>query len=218
MCITLRRSKSILLFLISLNIIACSADRLPKTGSKSSNSSSSTSYLIGDCNGDGNVTINELELSEDIALRGAPVERCPVADANKDGKVEEIEFLLIKTNETQAFLPNPSKERLFMGPVKGDIFLIGDCDSNGEVDQSELVVIVNIMVGNVEYSSCPAADMNNNGEINSQDSILLSNLPAKFVDNDINNDGLIQANEFVVEIALTGAATYGVYPFILNYY
>ena len=42
---------------------------------------------VGDCNGDEEVTINELLTGVNIALGNAPVESCPVFDANDDGEV-----------------------------------------------------------------------------------------------------------------------------------
>jgi hypothetical protein len=47
---------------------------------------------VGDCNEDGSVTIDELILCTDIALRAGSVETCPLADANEDDRlaIDEI--------------------------------------------------------------------------------------------------------------------------------
>ncbi|GIW43583.1 MAG: hypothetical protein KatS3mg077_0865 [Candidatus Binatia bacterium] len=47
---------------------------------------------LGDCGGDGEVTVNEIITMVNIALGNAPVSTCPVADPNGDGQVtiEEI--------------------------------------------------------------------------------------------------------------------------------
>lgn len=45
------------------------------------------SACVGDCNEDGAVTIDELVLCADIALRARPVGLCPGADANEDEKI-----------------------------------------------------------------------------------------------------------------------------------
>jgi hypothetical protein len=42
---------------------------------------------VGDCNDDGAVTIDELVLCADIALRSRPTETCPLADANENGRI-----------------------------------------------------------------------------------------------------------------------------------
>src|SRR5262245_21061795 len=42
---------------------------------------------IGDCNGDGAISINELILGVQIALGEAPLAACPAFDANGDGTV-----------------------------------------------------------------------------------------------------------------------------------
>jgi hypothetical protein len=42
---------------------------------------------VGDCNGDGRVTINELIMMVNIALGNAPLSGCPAGDANADGAI-----------------------------------------------------------------------------------------------------------------------------------
>src|SRR5262249_58715806 len=41
---------------------------------------------VGDCNGDGVVTINELILAVNIALGDAPISACPAIDAHHNGQ------------------------------------------------------------------------------------------------------------------------------------
>jgi hypothetical protein len=48
----------------------------------------------GDCNGDGQVSINELVTAVSIALGGAPVTSCEAADPNGDGQVSIDELIL----------------------------------------------------------------------------------------------------------------------------
>jgi uncharacterized delta-60 repeat protein len=47
----------------------------------------------GDCSGDGEVTVNELVLSVNIALGTASVDRCPASDSNNDGEVTINELI-----------------------------------------------------------------------------------------------------------------------------
>ena len=42
---------------------------------------------VGDCGGDGSVTVDELLTMVNIALEELPVENCSAADANHDGSV-----------------------------------------------------------------------------------------------------------------------------------
>lgn len=42
---------------------------------------------VGDCNGDGRVTEQEMQIAMDIAMGAIPLDTCPSADANGDGKV-----------------------------------------------------------------------------------------------------------------------------------
>jgi hypothetical protein len=48
---------------------------------------------IGDCNGDGQVTVDELIRGTNIALGNAPLENCPSFDRNMDGQVTVDEIL-----------------------------------------------------------------------------------------------------------------------------
>lgn len=53
---------------------------------------------VGDCNGDGEVTVDELLTGVNIALGSLPIERCPVFDANGDGAVTVNEILVAVNN------------------------------------------------------------------------------------------------------------------------
>lgn len=55
--------------------------------------SASASACVGDCNEDGVVTIDELVLCADIALRAQSVELCPLADLNEDERVNVDELV-----------------------------------------------------------------------------------------------------------------------------
>jgi hypothetical protein len=48
---------------------------------------------VGDCNGDGSVTVDELLIAVNIALENLPAQRCPVFDVNGDGTVTVNEIL-----------------------------------------------------------------------------------------------------------------------------
>lgn len=57
-----------------------------------------TQRAIGDCNGDGLVTVSELIRAVRIALGEFPIDRCPNADANGDGMVSISELTLAVRN------------------------------------------------------------------------------------------------------------------------
>ena len=48
---------------------------------------------VGDCNGDGEVRIDEVELGINIPLQLRPLADCPAIDANGNGEVEINEVL-----------------------------------------------------------------------------------------------------------------------------
>ena len=52
-----------------------------------------TPACVGDCNGDGTVTVDELLAAVNIALGTSPVEQCVAFDANGDGAVTVNEIL-----------------------------------------------------------------------------------------------------------------------------
>ncbi len=62
------------------------------------------SSCVGDCNGDGEVAINELITGVNIALGGLPLDRCPSFDINDDGEIE-INELITAVNNALAGCP-----------------------------------------------------------------------------------------------------------------
>ncbi|MDX2169953.1 MAG: hypothetical protein SF182_22985 [Deltaproteobacteria bacterium] len=48
---------------------------------------------VGDCNGDGEVTVNEIITGVNIALGNTPVQTCPAFDRNGDGRVDISELI-----------------------------------------------------------------------------------------------------------------------------
>jgi hypothetical protein len=59
---------------------------------------------IGDCNGDGVVTISELIVAVNIALGDKPISACPAIDANGSGEVT-IEELILAIRNAQRGCP-----------------------------------------------------------------------------------------------------------------
>jgi len=53
---------------------------------------------VGDCNGDGVVTVNELVTMVNIGLGTTPVADCVAGDANGDGEVVITEIIVAVTN------------------------------------------------------------------------------------------------------------------------
>jgi hypothetical protein len=47
----------------------------------------------GDCNGDGQVTVNELIVGVNISLGSAPISECPAFDTSGDGTVTVSELI-----------------------------------------------------------------------------------------------------------------------------
>ena len=62
------------------------------------------SSCVGDCNGDGEVAINELITGVNIALGSLPLDRCPSFDINDDGEIE-INELITGVNNALAGCP-----------------------------------------------------------------------------------------------------------------
>lgn len=52
----------------------------------------------GSCNGDGEVTINELLIMVNIALETAALSNCEPGDANRDGQITVDEILVAVNN------------------------------------------------------------------------------------------------------------------------
>jgi len=65
------------------------------------------SACVGDCNEDGVVTIDELILCADIALRSRSVDLCSIADANKDERIG-IDEVVQAVDNTLNGCPMPS--------------------------------------------------------------------------------------------------------------
>jgi hypothetical protein len=65
-----------------------------------------TPSCVGDCNGDGEVTINELIVGVNIALGNAAVDSCPAFDANGNGMVT-INELIAAVNNASEGCPAP---------------------------------------------------------------------------------------------------------------
>lgn len=63
---------------------------------------------VGDCDGDGNVPINELIVGVNVALGGAPLESCAAMDRNRDGQVSIDELLAAVNNATNGCPPAPT--------------------------------------------------------------------------------------------------------------
>ncbi len=53
---------------------------------------------VGDCNGDGEVTVNDTIVMVNIALEAKPVTACPAGDANGDGEVTVNEIIRAVNN------------------------------------------------------------------------------------------------------------------------
>ena len=59
---------------------------------------------VGDCNGDGQVTVNELIVMVNIALGNAPLSQCTAGDANTDGEIT-INEIIAAVNNTLSGCP-----------------------------------------------------------------------------------------------------------------
>jgi parallel beta-helix repeat protein len=58
--------------------------------------------LVGDCNGDGYVTIDEVILAVNIALGTSPMSMCPAVDTNHDG-IAEVNELIAAVNSVLGY-------------------------------------------------------------------------------------------------------------------
>src|SRR5436309_1345769 len=90
--------------------------------------SAAAQSCTGDCDGSGDVTVNELIVGVNIALGNSPVSACPVFDQDNSGEVTVDELLKAVNNALngcQASLPwdleNPS-------PVGDDLFAVSFAD------------------------------------------------------------------------------------------
>ena len=73
-------------------------DPLPPTATASTTPVPCTSLCVGDCNGDGLVTINEIIVMVNIALGNLPVSACLAGDANNDANIDVSEIILAVLN------------------------------------------------------------------------------------------------------------------------
>jgi hypothetical protein len=83
-------------------------------------SRSAIGMCIGDCNGDGEVTVDELLTGVNVALGAAPLSRCPVLDANADGEITVDELLRavgVALEGCGSMTPTPSPTPIATGPV-----------------------------------------------------------------------------------------------------
>jgi hypothetical protein len=78
--------------LVTANLDAADVSVLVNTGTPP------TPSCVGDCNGDGEVTINELITGVNIALGASPVSSCPAIDANGNGEVTINELISAVNN------------------------------------------------------------------------------------------------------------------------
>jgi len=144
----------------------------------------------GDCNGDGEVTIEELVDAVRIALAEIPISACAAADTNQDGEVSINEVVSGVNAGLDGCSVSAASSTATTG-VRGDVGVavasaaaaatsaasdsahalaaaptcIGDCDGNGEVTIDELVRAVRIPLGELPVSECPAIDANGDGEV-----------------------------------------------------
>jgi hypothetical protein len=77
-----------------------------------SHSSSAAAQCVGDCNGDGEVTVDEILIGVNIALGSRPVGDCPSFDANMDGQVT-VDEIIQATNNALSGCPADGPEATF---------------------------------------------------------------------------------------------------------
>ena len=79
---------------------------------------------VGDCNGDGQVSINELVLGVNIALGSLPADACPAFDPNGNDAVAINELIAGVGNALNGCPPPPGFEERVFNVVPG--LLLGD--------------------------------------------------------------------------------------------
>lgn len=74
----------------------------------------------GDCNGDGNVSVDELVIGVNIALGNAALENCPSFDSNADGSVTVDEVIAAMTHALIGcpMAPTPSATPILFTPTR----------------------------------------------------------------------------------------------------
>ena len=83
-------SSKLVALALALATVAC--------GGRSSQPTPTPRGCVGDCNHDGQVTVEELLIGAQIAQRSAPVVLCPAADADGDGAVTVDEIITANRN------------------------------------------------------------------------------------------------------------------------
>jgi cysteine-rich repeat protein len=126
---------------------------------------SASAQCAGDCNGDGQVTVDELLTMVNIALGNAPVDGCLPGDPNADGQITVDEILTAVTNALNGCAmvtptPTPTSETVTPNPTpttppgcgNGTTeFAAGEtCDDGNTLDGDDCP-------GNCRILSCPAA-------------------------------------------------------------
>lgn len=81
---------------------------------------------VGDCGGDGEVTVNEIITMVNIALGTAALDSCPVGDANSDGEITVNEIIQAVNNALNG-CPSNGDSICGNGVKEGD----EDCDDGG---------------------------------------------------------------------------------------
>jgi len=81
---------------------------------------------VGDCSGDGAVTVDEIVLSVSIALGGRPVGDCLAADRNGDEEVTVDEIVTAVTNALEG-CPAPVPTPIFPADYRDDYIEVRDC-------------------------------------------------------------------------------------------
>ncbi len=87
------------------------ASRTPTPTSTLTPTATPKTLCVGDCNADGEVTIDELIRGVNIALGEVPLDRCAVLDMNASGEVE-INELIVGVNNALSGCPLPEAIRL----------------------------------------------------------------------------------------------------------
>jgi cysteine-rich repeat protein len=90
-------------------------------------SAAAQAQCAGDCNGDGEVAINELITGVNIALGSAPLSACAAIDINGDGDVA-INELIAAVNNALNGCPPPPGERCGDGKIDTDASGAEECD------------------------------------------------------------------------------------------
>ncbi len=123
-----------------------------------------TFTCCGDCNGDGVVTLDELQTCVPPIIPEAPFSPCPACDCNHDGNVGSAgELTQIVTNILNGCPGAPTKAASATTPTPTPTprcppecasCSAGDCDGDGEVTIAELVKMIDIALGNADTSIC----------------------------------------------------------------